>query len=148
RDLRDLRSLGFDETVALAVALGAPRFRGEQIWRWVHGRMVDSIDEMTNVPRELRARLAEVATIGALAVAEVQTWREGTRKLRLVPSEGKPIERVTTPDGDKTTQCISSQVGCAIDCQFCATAKLGLSRNLEPGEIVDQVYRAKKLLAE
>ena len=148
RDLRDLRSLGFDETVALAASLGAPKFRGEQIWRWVHGKMVDSIDEMTNVPKDLRARLAEVATIGTLGVAEIQTSRDGTRKLRLTTHDGKSIESVIIPDGEKTTQCISSQVGCAIDCQFCATAKLGLSRNLEPGEIVDQVYRARKLLAE
>src|SRR5438105_140375 len=77
-ELRDLRSLGFDETVAFVVSLGAPKFRGEQIWRWVHGRMVDSIEEMTNLPRELRARLAEVATVGTLAVAEVQTSRDGT----------------------------------------------------------------------
>ena len=146
--LRDLRSLGFDETVALAVSLGAPKFRGEQIWRWVHGRMVDSIDEMTNLPKDLRAKLAEIATVGTLEVAEIQTSRDGTRKLRLTTRDGKSIESVIIPDGEKTTQCISSQVGCAIDCQFCATAKLGLSRNLEPGEIVDQVYRARKLLAE
>ncbi|HTJ43967.1 MAG TPA: 23S rRNA (adenine(2503)-C(2))-methyltransferase RlmN [Kofleriaceae bacterium] len=147
-DLRDLRSLSLDETVALAKELGAPKFRGEQIWRWVHGQMVDSIDEMTNLPKELRARLAEVATVDTLAVAEIQTSRDGTRKLRLVTRDGKSIESVIIPDGDKTTQCISSQVGCAIDCQFCATAKLGLSRNLTPGEIVDQVYRARKLLGE
>jgi 23S rRNA (adenine2503-C2)-methyltransferase len=147
-ELRDLRSLSFDETVALAISLGAPKFRGEQIWRWVHGKMVDSIDEMTNVPRDLRAKLAEVATVGTLEVAEIQTSRDGTRKLRLVTRDGKSIESVIIPDGEKTTQCISSQVGCAIDCQFCATAKLGLSRNLTPGEIVDQVYRARKLLAD
>ncbi len=147
-ELRDLRSLGFDETVALVASLGAPKFRGEQIWRWVHGKMVDSIDEMTNLPASLRTRLAEVATVGGLTTAEVQTSKDGTRKLRLVTHDGKSIESVIIPDGDKTTQCISSQVGCAIDCQFCATAKLGLSRNLEAGEIVDQVYRAKKLLAE
>ena len=144
----DLRSLSLDETVALVLELGAPRFRGEQIWRWVHGQMVDSIDAMKNLPRELRAQLAARATVGTLGVAEIQTSRDGTRKIRLTTGDGKSIESVIIPDGDKTTQCISSQVGCAIDCQFCATAKLGLTRNLEPGEIVDQVYRAKKLLAE
>jgi len=144
----DLRALGFDQTVALAAALGQPRFRGEQIWRWVHGRMVTSIDEMTNLPRDLRAKLAARATIGTLEVAEVQTSSDGTRKLRLVTRDGRSIESVLIPDGDKTTQCISSQVGCAMDCRFCATAKLGLARNLDAGEIVDQVYRARKLLAE
>src|ERR1700690_2756832 len=77
-----------------------------------------------------------------------QTSRDGTRKLRLVTHDGYSIESVLIPDGDKTTQCISSQVGCAVDCQFCATAKLGLVRNLDAGEIVDQVYLGRRLLEE
>src|SRR5262245_66408412 len=97
---------------------------------------------MTNLGRETRARLAETCVIGGLEVAEVQTSRDGTRKLRLVTRDGHSIESVIIPDGDKTTQCISSQVGCAVDCQFCATAKLGLLRNLDAGEIVDQIGRA------
>jgi 23S rRNA (adenine2503-C2)-methyltransferase len=68
--------------------------------------------------------------------------------LRLVTRDGQSIESVLIPDGEKTTQCISSQVGCAVDCQFCATAKMGLMRNLDAGEIVDQVYVARRLLAE
>ncbi|MCE9577760.1 MAG: 23S rRNA (adenine(2503)-C(2))-methyltransferase RlmN [Deltaproteobacteria bacterium] len=147
-DLTDLRALGYDETIAFAAELGQPRFRGEQIWRWVHAQMVDSIDEMSNLGKDLRAQLKARATIGTLTVAEIQTSKDGTRKLRLETRDGKSIESVLIPDGEKTTQCISSQVGCAIDCQFCATAKLGLTRNLDAGEIVDQVYRAKKLLAE
>jgi 23S rRNA (adenine2503-C2)-methyltransferase len=78
----------------------------------------------------------------------MQTSRDGTRKLRLTTRDGKSIESVLIPDGDKTTQCISSQVGCAVDCQFCATAKLGLERNLDAGEIVDQVYIGRRVLAE
>lgn len=136
------------EAITWIAALGQPRFRGEQVWRWVHHQGATSFDEMTNVPAALRATLAERATIGTLAVAEVQTSRDGTRKLRLETRDGRSIESVIIPDGDKTTQCISSQVGCALDCQFCATAKLGLTRNLDAGEIVDQVYRARALLAE
>jgi 23S rRNA (adenine2503-C2)-methyltransferase len=143
----DLRGLTLDETVALATELGEPRFRGQQIWRWVHGRRVTSFDEMTDLSRSLRARLAGRAVIGTLAVAEVQRSTEGTRKLRVVTRDGKSIETVLIPDGDKLTQCISSQVGCALDCQFCATAKMGLVRNLDAGEIVDQVYRGQTLLA-
>ncbi len=131
-----------------AVAQGWPRFRGEQVWRWVHDKGARSFEEMSNLPREVRAELAERARIGSLTVAEVQTSRDGTRKLRLVTHDGQSIESVTFPGGDKTTQCISSQVGCAVDCQFCATAKLGLKRNLDAGEIVDQVYLARRLLAE
>src|SRR5262245_24647437 len=145
----DLRALTFEQTVDwVTKALGQPRFRGEQVWRWVHGRGVRSFDEMSNLSRDLRALLVERATVGTLEVAEVQTSHDGTRKLRLATRDGRSIESVLIPDGDKTTLCISSQVGCAVDCQFCATAKLGLFRNLDPGEIVDQVYRARQLLAE
>lgn len=143
----DLRALTLDEAQALAVVLGLPRFRGEQAWRWVHGKGATSWDEMTNIGADVRARLAAGARIGTLTLAEVQRSRDGTRKLRFTTRDGYSIESVLIPDGDKTTQCISSQVGCAVDCQFCATAKLGLTRNLDPGEIADQVYRARALLA-
>jgi 23S rRNA (adenine2503-C2)-methyltransferase len=103
---------------------------------------------MSNLSRETRAELPERAQIGCLQLAEVQTSHDGTRKMRLVTRDGQSIESVLIPDGDKTTQCISSQVGCAVDCQFCATAKMGLKRNLDAGEIVDQVYLAQRLLAE
>jgi 23S rRNA (adenine2503-C2)-methyltransferase len=137
-----------DEAEAFAVEQGWPRFRGEQIWRWVHDKGARSFDDMTNLPADVRARLAERARIAGLEVAEMQTSRDGTRKLRLTTRDGKSIESVLIPDGDKTTQCISSQVGCAVDCQFCATAKLGLDRNLDAGEIVDQVYIGRRVLAE
>jgi 23S rRNA (adenine2503-C2)-methyltransferase len=147
--LADLRAMTLVETADWMVReLGQPRFRGEQVWRWIHGKGARSFDEMTNLGAALRAELAAKATIGTLQVAEVQTSRDGTRKLRLETRDGKSIESVLIPDGDKTTQCISSQVGCALDCQFCATAKLGLTRHLDAGEIVDQVYRARALLAE
>ena len=147
-DLPDLRAMTLDDAEAFAVAHGWPRFRGEQVWRWVHDRGARGFDEMSNLPRDVRTALAERARIGTLEIAEVQTSRDGTRKLRLVTHDGHSIESVLIPDGEKTTQCISSQVGCAVDCQFCATAKLGLVRNLDAGEIVDQVYLARRLLAE
>ncbi len=144
----DLRALTLEETTALAASLGQPRFRGEQIWRWAHGAGVRAIADMRNLSRDLRERLAAAADLTTLEVAEVQTSSDGTRKLRLRTADGRSIESVLIPDGDKLTQCISSQVGCAIDCQFCATARLGLLRNLTAGEIADQVYRARALLAE
>jgi 23S rRNA (adenine2503-C2)-methyltransferase len=144
----DLRQLTLQQAQDFAVSLGWQRFRGEQIWRWVHGKRARSIEEMTNLSKDVRTELAQRATIGCLQVAEMQTSRDGTRKLRLVTHDGQSIESVIIPDGDKTTQCISSQVGCAVDCQFCATAKLGLRRNLDAGEIVDQVYLAQRLLEE
>jgi 23S rRNA (adenine2503-C2)-methyltransferase len=147
-DKPDLRAMTLADAEAFAEAQGWPRFRGEQVWRWVHDRGARDFDEMSNLPRAARAELAERARIGSLQIAEVQTSRDGTRKLRLTTHDGRSIESVIIPDGDKTTQCISSQVGCAVDCQFCATAKMGLVRNLDAGEIVDQVYLARRLLAE
>jgi 23S rRNA (adenine2503-C2)-methyltransferase len=147
-DRPDLRAMTLDDACAFAEAQGWPRFRGEQIWRWVHDKGVRRFEDMTNLSAATREKLAEVATMGSLTVAEIQTSRDGTRKLRLVTHDGQSIESVLIPFGDKTTQCISSQVGCAVDCQFCATAKMGLKRNLDAGEIVDQVYLGRRLLEE
>ena len=182
--MQDLRDLTLAELGAFVAGLGVERYRADQIFRWVHGRAVDSIDEMTDLGKPLRAMLAERAELGRLAVDLEQVSRDGTRKLRLRTHDGRMIETVLIPDGDasapdeeeepgadgeqfrggrkavpeslahplfpqrpKLTQCISSQVGCALDCTFCATAKLGFGRNLTAGEIVDQVYRAEHLLA-
>jgi len=145
----DLRALSRDELATFVRdELGQPAFRVGQIWRWVHARGVTSFDEMTDLSKSLRAVLAERCELGTLAVDMAQESSDGTRKLRLLTRTGEAIESVLIPDGDKLTQCISSQVGCALDCQFCATAKMGLRRNLDAGEIVDQVYRARALLAE
>jgi 23S rRNA (adenine2503-C2)-methyltransferase len=142
----DLRDLTFDQMLGFAAGLGEPRYRGEQLFRWVHGRGVTDFAAMTNLGKGLRAALAEQATLTTLVVDQVQTSADGTRKLRLLTDDGHAIESVLIPDGDKLTQCISSQVGCPLGCRFCATARLGFTRNLAPGEIVDQVYRARALL--
>jgi 23S rRNA (adenine2503-C2)-methyltransferase len=146
--MRDVRDMTLDELTDFAVGLGESRFRGEQVYRWLHQHGVSSWDEMTNLSKPSRDRFAAAATITTLTVDEVQTSRDGTRKLRLLTGDGRAIESVLIPDGDKMTQCISSQVGCALDCDFCATAKLGFARHLSAGEIVDQVYRARALLAQ
>jgi len=137
-----------EDAEAFAVANGWPRFRGEQVWRWVHDKGARSFDEMTNLSPRTREELAAKATIGCLTLAEVQVSSDGTRKMRLLTRDGYSIESVLIPVEHKVTQCISSQVGCAVDCQFCATAKLGLKRNLDAGEIVDQVYIGRRVLAE
>jgi 23S rRNA (adenine2503-C2)-methyltransferase len=171
----DLRDLTYDETLAFVEARGLPRFRAEQIFRWVHMRGVDTVEEMTDLAKPLRAQLAGEAEIGKLKIDLEQVSKDGTRKLRLATHDARMIETVLIPDGDagadnddddeqsefrggrhlehalfprrpKLTQCVSSQVGCALDCTFCATAKLGFGRQLTAGEIVDQVYRARNLV--
>jgi 23S rRNA (adenine2503-C2)-methyltransferase len=127
----------------------APRFRAEQVFAWLHQHRVDSFEAMTNLPKAERARLAERASIDTLEVDAVWRARDGTRKLRLRTSDGEAIESVLIPNDDRgLTQCISSQIGCALDCRFCATASLGFRRNLDTWEIVDQVTRARALLEQ
>jgi 23S rRNA (adenine2503-C2)-methyltransferase len=149
----DLRSLTPAELAERLKAGGAPAYRGEQVFRWLHERGVESTDEMTNVPQAARDALAAAVPLRPLATEVVQEARDGTRKLRFRTVDGRAIESVLIPeipDGeneerDKLTLCVSSQVGCAMDCGFCATATLGYGRNLTAGEIVEQVYRATKL---
>ena len=130
--LPDLRTMTLEDAEQFSVSQGWPRFRGEQVWRWVHDKGARTFEEMTNLSDATRADFAAKSQIGGLTVAEVQTSKDGTRKLRMVTRDGSSIESVLIPMGEHVTQCISSQVGCAVDCQFCATAKLGLKRNLTP----------------
>src|SRR5262249_46189777 len=144
--VRDALDLTHEEMVALVGELGEPRFRADQIFQGLHARGAKSWEEITTLSKPLRARLAEALRGGGLAVETVQTSSDGTRKLRLRTHDGRAIESVIIPDGAKVTQCISSQVGCALDCSFCATATLGFGRNLSAGEIVEQAYIARELL--
>ncbi|PRP92183.1 Dual-specificity RNA methyltransferase RlmN [Enhygromyxa salina] len=126
---------------------GAPRFRADQVFAWLHARRVDEFEAMTNLPKAERAALGERASVERLGVDTVQRAADGTRKLRLRTADGEAIESVLIPNDERGfTQCISSQVGCALDCRFCATASLGFTRNLDTWEIVDQVARARELL--
>jgi 23S rRNA (adenine2503-C2)-methyltransferase len=159
----DLRDLDYDDFLALVASLGQPRFRGEQLFRWVHARGCTELSAMTDVSKALRAELADKVAVPQLAIDLEQVSSDGTRKLRLRTADNRLIETVLIPDDDvrqldddddadgddrrKLTQCISSQVGCAIDCDFCATAKLGFGRHLSVSEIVGQVYLGDRLLA-
>lgn len=145
----NLRDLDHSELAAfLARALPqAPRHRADQVFRWLHQRRAD-VASMTDVPAADRAALAGAVTQARLIVDAVQTARDGTRKLRLRTGDGAAIEAVLIPNEERGyTQCISSQVGCALTCRFCATATLGFQRNLATWEIVDQVYQAQDMLA-
>src|SRR2546421_1340088 len=123
------------ESVAVLGELGEQRFRADQIFQWLHARGARSFEDMTDLGKALRGRLAAALQIGSLAIDTVQTSTDGTQKLRFRTHDDRAIESVLIPDGDKLTQCISSQVGCALDCRFCATATLGFGRNLTAGEI-------------
>ncbi len=143
----DLRAMGEPELAALVAELGEPAYRAQQIFRWVHQRAVRSIDEMTDLPKALRERLTARAHVSALSIVRVERSRDGTCKYAFRTARGDIIESVFIPDASapgRNTLCISSQVGCAIDCKFCLTASLGLIRNLNAGEIAEQVARVKE----
>ena len=144
-----LRGLLPAELAAWVAAAGAPAYRSEQIFRWLHGKTVETVDQMVNVPPALRQALLEAHPLRPLGMDVLQTARDGTRKLRWRTHDGRAIESVLIPDDDvdrnRLTLCVSSQVGCAIDCRFCATATLGFGRHLGADEIIEQVYRAAAL---
>jgi 23S rRNA (adenine2503-C2)-methyltransferase len=156
---RDIQDLSRTEMEAWCAAAGEPRFRASQILAWVHRKDAGSFDAMSSLSRALRAKLAAEFTLDRLAPAFVATAADGTRKLlfHLPAEEGgraASIESVLIPqferaDGarDRLTLCISSQAGCGMGCAFCATARMGLVRNLRPGEIVGQVRAGRPVAA-
>jgi 23S rRNA (adenine2503-C2)-methyltransferase len=145
-----LRGLDFDELAQwIERHLSAPRFRAQQVFRWLHHARVTDFDAMTNVPARERARMRELASLDPLAIGRVDRAADGTRKLQLRTADDQAIESVLIPNEERGyTLCISSQVGCALSCRFCATASLGFRRNLDTWEIVDQVYRANRVLED
>jgi 23S rRNA (adenine2503-C2)-methyltransferase len=124
---------------ALLEARGVPRFRARQIFGWIYQRGVTDIEEMTDLPRELRASLAAELTLDTPAIAHRDVSVDGTEKFLLRLADGATIESVFIPDTPAMTFCVSTQVGCAMACAFCLTGRMGLARNLTAGEIVGQV---------
>jgi len=120
---------------------GEPRYRADQILQWVYERGARSFDEMTNLSKALRARLAEEAVVYASQVERHDVSKDGTYKLLLRWPDGAASECVMIPDDARRTVCVSTQVGCPVGCSFCASGLDGLERNLTAGEIVEQVMR-------
>ena len=121
-------------------------FRGRQLFGWLYSKRAESFDEMTDLTKALRARLADRAQVHALELKSIREAADGTKKLVFtVLRTGGTIESVWIPSDDRVTLCVSSQVGCALGCEFCMTAKLGLRGHLSVGEIVDQVVWARRL---
>ena len=126
--------------------LGEKPFRVSQITKWIHQMNVSDFDQMTNISKALRAQLQEKACVKALDVIEDQVSKDGTRKWVMGLEDNNRIEAVYIPEDDRGTLCISSQVGCALDCSFCSTARQGFSRNLSVAEILSQIWLATRLL--
>ncbi|MFY9342199.1 MAG: 23S rRNA (adenine(2503)-C(2))-methyltransferase RlmN [Planctomycetota bacterium] len=137
-----------DADLAAAVARhGGQPFQARQVlhWTWKHG--VPAFDRMGNVPARLRQALAGEFTVRGASTAKVDDAGDGTRKLLLALADGETVECVIIPDGERTTLCISTQVGCPVGCVFCASGMFGVRRNLTSGEIAEQVLVARDHLA-
>lgn len=121
------------------LSLGEPKYRSMQVFKAVHERRLQSFDEITDLPKKLRAKLEETADISRLVVESKYVSVDGTRRYLMKTHDGYPVEAVFLPSENRDTICFSSQSGCPLKCDFCLTAKLGLLRNLTVGEIVEQI---------
>ena len=122
--------------------LGEPAYRGRQLFSAIQRRRVRSYDQITNLPKEFRAKLQERAEISTLKVESRYISTDGTRRYLMKTHDGRPVETVFIPEERRDTICFSSQSGCPLQCTFCLTAQLGLLRNLTAGEIVEQIIVA------
>ena len=123
-----------------------PDYRARQILRWIYQRRLRTITDMSDLPMQDRMTLSQLASIGRSAHVRVLSSLDGTRKLLLTLDDGLSIEAVLIPDEDRLTLCVSTQVGCMLDCGFCLTGRMGLKRNLKLHEIMDQILTAQDLL--
>ena len=140
----EISSLSFSELSEKIAEMGLPKFRAKQIYEWLHKKNVDSFDKMTNLDKALRERLSEEFLIAVPAVSRKLVSKiDGTVKYLFEFSDGECVESVVMKYKYGNTICVSTQVGCAMGCTFCASTKAGRVRNLTAGEILGQIYRAQ-----
>src|SRR5882672_9051520 len=137
-----LTGLAQSELVSFVEQLGLPAYRGRQIFAALQNRRLRTFDDITDLPKELRARLTQVASASTLTVKSRYVSADGTRRYLMKTPDGFPVETVFIPEERRDTICFSSQSGCPLQCTFCLTAQLGLLRNLTAGEIVEQIIIA------
>ncbi|MFQ3235474.1 MAG: 23S rRNA (adenine2503-C2)-methyltransferase [Paraglaciecola sp.] len=137
-NLLDLNRKGLREFFS---AMGEKPFRADQVMKWIYQQGVADFEQMTNLNKTLRNKLIECSEIKAPEIAHQQNASDGTIKFALRLEGGQEVETVWIPDGDRATLCVSSQVGCALECTFCSTGQQGFNRNLSVSEIIGQVWR-------
>ncbi|AUP80129.1 23S rRNA (adenine(2503)-C(2))-methyltransferase RlmN [Flavivirga eckloniae] len=141
---KDIRSLTKDDLRAFFVQQGDKAFRGNQVYEWLWQKSAHTFKDMTNVSKETRQMLEDHFVINHIEVDTMQRSKDGTVKNAVRLHDGLIVESVLIPTATRTTACVSSQVGCSLDCKFCATARLKRMRNLNPDEIYDQVVAIDK----
>lgn len=144
----DLKNLSPPELEEFISSFGKEHYRTTQILRWLYQKGIHSINEMTNLSKKFRQELSQASVISALHPLQVEQAKDGTRKFLFQLMDGNRIESVLIPDKARLTLCVSTQVGCALGCQFCLTAKNGWKRNLTVSEILNQILTVKKTLPE
>ena len=141
----NLLDLDRDAMRAFFVELGEKPFRADQVMKWIYHFGCDDFDQMTNVNKVLKERLKAIAEIKAPEISREQRSADGTIKWALQVGD-QEVETVYIPEDDRATLCVSSQVGCALECKFCSTAQQGFNRNLKVSEIIGQVWRAARVV--
>lgn len=146
KEMINLKALSDEDLAVLIGSLAQKPYRARQITNWIYRNLVSSIDEMTSLPKSFREDLKERAYISNLELLQKQTSGDGSEKFLFAMGDGETVESVLIPDDDRLTLCISSQVGCAMGCRFCATGRLGLKRDLKSYEITDQIISVIRAL--
>ena len=146
---KDIKSLNLEQLTEELLAIGEKKFRAKQIYSWIHEKLVDSFEEMTNLSKDLREKLNQNYTLNSLDVADVQTSKiDGTQKYLFRLNDGHVIESVLMKYHHGNSVCISSQVGCRMGCRFCASTIGGKVRDLAPSEMLGQIYKIQKISGE
>jgi 23S rRNA (adenine2503-C2)-methyltransferase len=144
-----LKGMTLEELASYFISIGEPKFRAGQVYNWIYNHLSDDFDEMQNLSKDLRSKLQQIAELKVYDTQQVQeSSTTRTRKFLLTTHDNKNIESVVIPDRDRNTLCISTQVGCPLDCKFCATGLLGYKRNLTSAEIVDQYLQAARIFGK
>ena len=145
----DIKSLDYEELQQFMASLGEKPFRAKQLYEWMHEKLAADLDEMTNLSKGLRKKLKEITDYTSLEVVErLVSGIDGTEKYLFRLSDGNVIESVLMRYHHGNSVCISSQVGCRMGCRFCASTLGGLTRNLKPSEMLDQIYRIQQVSGE
>ena len=139
----NLLGMNLEELEAFFISIKEKPFRSKQVFQWIHQKGESDFHKMTNLSKDLQSKLSELCMIKAPEILYEKDSVDGTRKWVLSVGDGDLVEMVLIPEGRRATLCVSSQVGCAVDCSFCATGKQGFSRNLSTSEIIGQLWVAE-----
>jgi len=144
----NIKSISYENLAQTLQSWGVEGYRFDQLYQWIYQKDISAFEEISNLSKELRQKLAEHFWIGRLNASGVQSSTDGTQKFLFELGDGESVEAVLIPNGERQTLCISSQVGCAMACRFCLTGTLGLTRNLTHYEIVEQVMAVQRWLRQ